>query len=295
MYFLKAAISGMRRRLMASILAVLGGSALLTAAAAIGLWSLWLMGQQDHIKAARSASVFIDSAEPAIAEETLTRVMQIRGVETARIVSVEEFQGFLKQHFPDLQEALVSLGDDVVPRMLEVVFPSGSDGDSFSRKEAVDAIAKVPNVSRVDDGSLRLSRALNSMRWLGYGGMVLAIGLWVVLFIVCLGHYQNILYTDAQEIQLIRSFGATKGAILLPWMIEALIQSVAIALFCFVVLFAGKTYLSDLYNQFFGTIGYDAFHIDLASFSLAALGIFGMALASHVLAGLLALLRGRIA
>lgn len=292
MYFLNAALSGMRRRLVASILAVLGGSALLTAAAAIGLWSLWLMGQQDHIKAARSASVFIDSTEPSVVEETLTRVMQVKGVETARIVSIEEFQTFLRQHFPDLHEALASLGDDVVPRMLEVVFPV--DGDAFSRKEAVETIAKVPNISRVDDGSLRLGKALNSLRWLGYGGGCLAIGLWVVLFIVCLGHYQNILYTDAQEIQLIRSFGATKLAILLPWIIEAVIQSVAIGTLCMLVLFTGRSYLSELYNQFFGTIGYDAFRIDLSSFFLASFAIIGMALAAHLSAGMMALVRGRI-
>ncbi len=293
MYFLKAALSGMKRRLVASLLAVLGGSALLTAAAAIGLWSLWLMGQQDHIKAARSASVFIDSAEPTVVEEALTRVMQVRGVETARIVSPEEFQAFLKQHFPDLHEALASLGDEVVPRMLEVVFPV--DGDAFARREAVDSITKVPNIVRVDDGSMRLGKALNSLRWLGYGGACLAIGLWVVLFIVCLGHYQNILYTDAQEIQLIRSFGATKAEIILPWLIEAVVQSAAIATLCVSVLFVGRAYLSELYNQFFGTIGYDAFHIDLANFTMAAGAILGMALVAHVLAGMLALIRGRIA
>ncbi|MGZ3702983.1 MAG: cell division protein FtsX, partial [Bdellovibrionota bacterium] len=283
MYFLKAALSGMRRRMVASILAALGGSALLTAAAAIGLWSMWLMGQQDHIKAARSASVFIDSAEPAVVEEALTKVMQVKGVETARIVSADEFQAFLKQHFPDLHEALASLGDEVIPRMLEVVFPA--EGNQFARQETVDAIAKVPNIARVDDGSLRLAKALTSLRWLGYAGTALAIGLWVVLFIVCLGHYQNILYTDAQEIQLIRSFGATKGAIILPWLIEAVVQSVATGLLCIAILFSGRSYLSELYNQFFGTIGYDAFHIDLGLFMLAAFAVIGMALFAHVLAG----------
>ena len=293
MYFLKAALSGMRRRLVPSVLAILGGSALLTAAAAIGLWSMWLMGQQDHFKAARSASVFIDSADPAAVEEALTRVMQIKGVETARIVSKEEFQAFLKQHFPDLHEALATLGDEVIPRMLEVVFPA--DTDAFTRKETVGAITEVAGVARVDDGSLRLGRALRSLQWLGYGGAVLSIGLWVVLFIVALGHYQNILYTDAQEIQLIRSFGATKAAILLPWLIEALVHSLATGLLCVLALLIGKTYLSDLYNQFFGTIGYDAFNIDLTSFALAAAGVVGMALLAHVLAGFAALARGRIA
>jgi len=53
--------------------------------------------------------------------------------------------------------------------------------------------------------------------------------------------------------------------------------------------------MSDLYNQFFGTIGYDAFHIDLGLFTLAAFAVIGMALLAHVLAGITALMRGRIA
>lgn len=293
MYFLRAALSGMRRRLVASVLAACAGGALLTAAAALGFWSAWLLGQQSHFRAARSASVFIDSADPSVVEEALTRVMQVRGVETARIVSKEEFQAFLRQHFPDLHEALASLGDEVIPRMLEVMFPSGSD--PFSRREAAEAIARVSGVARVDDGSARLSRAMTSLQWLGYGGVALAVGLWSVLFIVCLGHYQNILYTDAQEIQLIRSFGATKGAILLPWLIEGLAQSLATATICVLALLLGRSYLSELYNQFFGTIGYDAFRIDLHSFALAALVVMAAAMLAHVLAGVVALARGRIA
>lgn len=293
MYFLNSALSGMRRRLMTSILTVFGGAALLTAAAAIGLWSFWLTGQQDHLKAARSASVFLDSIESPVVEEVLTKVMQVNGVESARIVSAQEFEGFLREHFPDLHEALAGLGDEVVPRMLEVVFPA--EGNPFTRKEAVGAIASLKNVARVDDGSVRLGKALTSLQWLGFGGTVLAAGLWLVLFIVCLGHYQNILYTDAQEIQLIRSFGGTKLAILGPWMIEAAIQSLATGLFCVIVLFAGRSYMAEIYNQFFGTLGYEPFRIDFASFLLSAAAVAGMALAAHTLGGLVALFRGRIA
>ena len=293
MYFLNAALSGMRRRLVASVLSVFGGAALLTASASIGLWSLWLLGQESHIKAVRSASVFIESTENSVVEEVLTKVMQVRGVESARIVTAQEFGAFLQQHFPDLHSAIGDLGEDVIPRMLEVVFPA--DGNTFARKETVDSLARISNVSRVDDGSTRLGKALSSLHWLGLGGSALAIGLWVVLFIVCLGHYQNILYTDHQEIQLIRSFGATKGAIFLPWLIEAVLQSLLTGAFCIVVLFSGRTYLADLYNQFFGTIGYEPFQIDFANFLLAASAMAGMALAAHMLAGLVALARGRIA
>jgi cell division protein FtsX len=293
MYFLMSAISGMKRRMVASVLTVFGGAALLTASAAIGLWSMWLTGQKDHLRAARSASVFVDTAEVKTVEEVLTKVMQVKGVESARIVSAQEFEGFLQEHFPDLHEAIAGLGEEVIPKMLEVVFPV--DLDNYEREETVDAIATIANVTRIDDGATRIGKALTSLRWLGMGGTALAIGLWLVLFVVCLGHYQNILYTDAQEIQLIRSFGGTKFEILLPWMIEALLQSVLTGIFCIVVLFSGKSYLAELYNQFFGTLGYEPFQIDTAKFFLAAVSMAGMAFVAHVLAGFTALFRGRIA
>lgn len=293
MYFLSAAFSGMRRRFVASLLSVFGGAALLTASASLGLWAYWLQGQNDHLKAVRSASVFIDTADDAVVEEVLTKAMQVKGVETARIVGAEEFNAFLKQHFPELQEALNGIGDDVIPRMLEIVFPA--ELNSFARKEAVGELASIPSVARVDDGAARLGKALSSLRWLSVGGAILAAGLWAVLFIVCLGHYQSILYTDAQEIQLIRSFGATKAAILLPWLIEAVAQSLLIGAICSVALFSGRAYLADVYNQFFGTIGYEPFQLDIGGAFLVAMAMALAALAAHVLAGLSALLRGRIA
>jgi cell division protein FtsX len=293
MYFLMSAISGMKRRMVASVLTIFGGAALLTASAAIGMWSMWLTGQQDHLRAARSASVFVDTSDAKTVEDVLTKVMQVKGVESARVVSAQEFEGFLKEHFPDLHEAVAGLGEEVIPKMLEVVFPA--DIDTFSREETVDSISTISSVTRVDDGATRIGKALTSLRWLGMGGTALAIGLWLVLFVVCLGHYQNILYTDAQEIQLIRSFGGTKFEILLPWMMEALLQSLLTGIFCIFVLFTGKSYLSELYNQFFGTLGYEPFLIDTGTFFLAAVSMAGMAFVAHVLAGFTALFRGRIA
>lgn len=293
MYFLSAAISGMKRRLMTSILSVFGGAALLTAAAAIGLWSLWLTGQQDHVKAARSASVFIDTADSGVVEDVLTSVMGVRGVESARIVSVQEFNKFLGEHFPDLHEALAGMDEGVIPRMLEVVFPA--EMNPAKRHDVVRHIGAIANVSRVDDGSARLNKAFLSLHWLGYGGSALALGLWGVLFVICLGHYQNILYSDAQEITLIRSFGATKAAILLPWVVEAVLQSMLTGLLCVTALFFGRAQLAEVYNQFFGTLGYEPFRLDFANSLLAAGAMVGMALCAHLLAGVTALFRGRIA
>lgn len=282
----------MRRRIVATTLMIFGGSALLIAMASIALWSVWLNGQKESMKAVRSASVFVEGSENSVVEDVLTKVMQMKGIESARIVSIEEFHTFLKQHFPDLQEALQDLGADVVPRMLEVVFPS--DQNTFARKEIVDAIAAVPNVGRVDDGASRTGKAMSSLRWLGFAGVVLSIGLWIVLFIISLGHYQNIFYSEKQEILLIRSFGATKLDIYLPWLAEAVFQSLLTMVLCVFVLSVGSKSMAEIYNQFFGSLGYEPFQMTMMDFSLISVAVFSLALLAHVMAGTIALFRGRI-
>jgi cell division protein FtsX len=290
MYFLRAALASMKRRIVTSALLVVGGSALLTAAMSIGLWSGWLIEQRDNMRALRSASVFVASSEQAAVEETLTKVMQVKGIESARIVTVEEFQAFLSEHFPDLQEALIPLGTDVIPRMLEVVFPTSLD--SFHRQEVIESLVAIPGVARVDDGASRLKEALGSLEWLGTGGMMLAVGLWFVLFVVCLGHYQGILFTDRQEILLLRSFGASHLSILLPWVIEAVLQSLITSGLCTFLLVLAKGSLVAVYNQFFGVLGYEPFGMNGAQIVLVAGALAVMALTAHVSAGAVAWIRG---
>ena len=292
MYFLKSALSGMSRRLVASILVVFGGSALLVAIVSIGLWSYWLGFEKQNLQSARSATVFVAGTENSAVEEVLTKVQQLSGVDSARMVAVEEFQGFLKEHFPDLSASVESLGTDVLPRTLEVNFPLGSD--PFSHKKTVDELRAIPGVMRVDDGVVRMQKALSSLEWLSMGGALLAVGLWGVLLLVCLGHYQSILYTDAQEIQLIRSFGATKFEIFLPWLLEAVVQSLCTGVLCVICLFIGKNYLVDLYNQFFGVLGYQPFSLDWQRTFWIAAVVIGAAFTAHTLAGLAALVRGNI-
>ena len=292
MYFLRAALSGMRRRFTTSLLTIFGSAALLTAVAAIGLWSFWLGWEQKNLQASRTAAVFVDSIDNTIIENVLRAVEQVPGVSKARIISTEEFSYFLQTHFPDLFAAIQDLDIDVIPRTLEVILPGVAALDLH--KQAIQEITQIPNVVRVDDTMATLGKALSSLHWLSLGGAILGFGLWLVLLILCLGHYQNILYTDAQEIQLIRSFGATKFGIFMPWLLEAILQAFTGALFALIFLSLGKGMLIDVYNQFFGTLGYEPFQMDFLLLAKVAAGVFIAGLLAHGLGGVYALLRGNI-
>jgi cell division protein FtsX len=292
MYFLRVALLGMKRRWFASMLTALGSAALLCAIAAIGMWAYWLGWEQKNLKANRTAAVFVNSTENTVVNEVFQKVRQVAGVDSVRLVTVEEFSAYLKEHFPDLSTMLGDLGYDVIPRMMEVTLPVG---EMEFHSEVLKEIAKLPNVLRVDDGLERLGKALSSLRWLSAGGIAICIGLWFVLFVICLGHYQSILYTETLEYQLMRSFGASKLWILLPWLVEAVLQSAIGGMVCLGLVVFGRTEISELYNQFFGTLGYEPFIVSLDIIFTVAVIVFLVALLAHICGGVIALLRGNIA
>ncbi|MCO5143736.1 MAG: hypothetical protein M9962_11660 [Oligoflexia bacterium] len=292
MYFLKAALLGIRRRLLSSLLLVVGSSSILLAMAAIGLWSNWLLQQNENMKAHRSVAIFVDSRNDSDVEDVLTKIMQVKGVDSARIISTEEFQSFLSQHFPDLAAAVDGLGLDIIPRSLEVFF--SKDIHYFERLETVRTLEGLSGVQRVDDGMDRMASALTSIRWLGLGGYFLLFSLYGVFLFVCVGHYQNLLYSEAQELSLVRSFGATKFMIVLPWIFEGFFQSVAVGLVVGVSLLGGKTYLLEVYNQFFGTVGYDPFHFEFTNLLLIIFASMILSFLAHLFSSGLALLRWRL-
>lgn len=294
MYFLRVALLGMRKRWFSSMLTVLGSAALLSAIAAIGMWAYWLSWEQKNLKANRTAAVFINSTESTVVQDVYQKIKEVPGVDSVRLVSVEEFSGYLKEHFPDLFEMLQGLGYDVFPRMIEVTLPVMADVTT-AHKDTLQEISKLPNVLRVDDGLERLGKALASLTWLSFGGLFLCFGLWFVLLVICLGHYQSILFTNMQEYQLIRSFGASRFWILLPWLVEAVLHSVIGAFLCLILVTFGKEKIADLYNQFFGTLGYEPFIVDAKIVLVVGVSIFLVGLVAHAIGSIIALIRGNLA
>jgi cell division protein FtsX len=292
MYFLTAAINGMQRRWLATSLVSFGGVALLSAAGAIFLWSFWLSQENANLTTKRTASAFLDTADDAVVAKTLQSVLQVRGVENARIISATEFNDYLKNHFPTLADLVTGLGADVIPRMIEVTLSQLSNASSHA--EILADIQSVPQVLRVDDGSARVEKALNSIHWLSMSGMGLAIGLWAVLFIVCLGHYQSALHASLAEMQLLRSFGATKLSLLLPWTLEAILQSLLTGILSVLVLFFGKTRLLEGYNDFFGTIGFEPLQWSATFLPITFLAALALALSAHLLGGSIAFFRSKL-
>ncbi|NUM88135.1 MAG: hypothetical protein HUU37_02930 [Bdellovibrionales bacterium] len=294
MYFLSSALSGMRRRAASTLIAVAAGGALMTALSAVGVWSWWLGFEKKNLKADRTAAVFVEPVEGSGGvEEVLARVLGVPGVATARIVSAQEFTAYLKDHFPDLAEAVSALGEDILPQSLEVELTP--QADDFARGETMRSIGSLRGVQRVDDGGDRTRRAVASLHWLSVGGAALGAGLWLVMLVMCLGHYQNVLHSDRQEILLIRSFGATRAAILAPWMAEGLVQSAGVALLSGLAIFGMRERAVALYNEFFGTIGYEPLTVGIGSALLIVAGVFAAALAAHLLGAFVALARGKIA
>lgn len=292
MYFLKQALAGMQRRLFTSFLMLLATVAILLSGATIVLWAHWLGGEQGNARAARQASVFVDSVDGTVVAGVLTKIRALPGVEEAKQIAVEEFLGYLRKKFPDIAEAMAGMAADAFPSMIEVTLPR--ETSSAERGATLETILTVPGVARVDNGAKQIAAAQESLSWLGRGGMGLGIGLWFVLVVVALGHYQSVLHKEALEIQLLKGFGADPLWICLPWVIEAAIYAAAGALTALAAIWWGQRYVADLFNQFFEMLGYESFALDAHLFVVSGVGMFVAAFLAQAIGGAIAALRGKL-
>lgn len=292
MYFLTSAIEGMKRRWLATVLVAFGGVALLSASSAIGVWSYWLSQSNANLETQRTASAFLATTEDAAANQILSQVQKLPNIDSARLLGTEEFLGYLKSHFPTLAEMVAGLGNDVIPRLIEIKL--SAELDASTRAEALAEVQSVPQILRVDDGAARVEQALNSLHWLSMSGSSLAIGLWIVLLIVCLGHYQSAIQAQSTEMNLLRSFGATKISLFIPWALEALFQAVLTGFLAVVVLLVLRLKLLTAYNDFFGTIGYEPLRWSFYYLPYAFIFTSGLAFIAHILGGSLAFVRSKV-
>lgn len=293
MYFLKTCLDGMHRRWLASALVVFGGVALVCSGAAIGLWAFWLSQENVNFTAQRNASVLIDTTDDSVVLSIAQQITKVSGVAAARAIAPEEFSAYLKDHFPVVGDLLTGLGNDVIPRFVEVNIPLSHN--SSERAEVLADIQSLPQVLRVEDSAPRVEKALSSLHWLGISGFGLAIGLWGVLCIVCLGHYQGAFQGQISEMQLLRSFGATKFSLFLPWLLEGLLQATLTAILSLGVLAYVHQGLFSAYNDFFGTVGFEPLRFSLSYLPFVFFGALLLALGAHVLGGSVAFLRSKIA
>ena len=292
MYFLKETLDGMRRRLFSTLLLFLATSSVLLAGATLLLWSTWLRSESGNAKGERQASVFVDSVDDGAITKALAKIRAIPGVEQAKQVAVEEFLAYLRARFPDIAESMQGMAMDAFPSLIEVTLARNTS--PTTREAALDGLLSVEGVARVDRGARQASGAAStSIDWLSRGGMVLGASLWLVLFLVALGHYQTLLHRREAEIRLLKSFGAGHVAILTPVALEVLFQSAIATMLALFVILWGQATVVDAFNRFFVSLGFSSFTLDSALLFTMATLMFSAALSAQVLGGITAVVRSK--
>jgi cell division protein FtsX len=176
--------------------------------------------------------------------------------------------------------------------LIEVTLERNST--SSDREAVLDGLISVQGVARVDRGSRQAhSSAGASIDWLSRGGIVLGGSLWIVLFLVALGHYQSLFQRREAEIKLLKSFGAGQAAILAPVALEVLIQSAIATLLALLVILWGQAAVVDAFNHFFTSLGFSSFSLDPTLLFTTAVLMFSAALSAQVMGGITALIRSR--
>ena len=284
---------GMRRRLFSTLLTLFSTTAILLSGATLGFWGYWVHGEQANLRAERTASVFVESADERQIEAISRRIDGLEGIESVRRIDPDEFMSYLEAGFPDLAGAVRGLGMDVIPQLLEVTFER-SPGLNL-RTQVLNFINRIPGVARVDDAARQVGSARESLNWLSRGAYALAFGLWVVLIIVAFGHFQGIQFKELQELQLLRGFGASAHWVIFPWLVEALVYGIFGALISMGVFWYGRQFVSAVFNDFFAVLGYDTFVLDNELILWGGAGMFICGFVAHMSGGVLALCRGKVA
>lgn len=283
----------MRRRLFSTILMTVATTVMLICGTGLGYWVQWVASDQQHVRAGRTATVFIESNETGVVAQALTKIRAMPGVAEARQIAVEEFMDYLRRSFPDIAQAMEGMTADAFPNLVEVVVPRERTDEA--RKQTFDEMLSVPGVVRVDTGAKQIRSAVDSLAWLARGGMVVGIGLWLVLLTIAMGHFQGILFREAQEIRLLRSFGASSYWICLPWIVEGLLYALLATLSTGLIFWYGQGIVSQFFNQFFEVLGYDAFQMTLANTLKISLFMFAAAGLAHIAGTFVAIFRGKLA
>lgn len=293
MHILNFALASMARRIFASSLMLVATTVVVGAGTIVFLWSYWLGNDQANLRAHRTATVFVDTTDTQEAEKTLQQIRAMPGVLEAKPVPMTDFMNYLRVQFPDVAQAMEGMSADAFPSLIEVVVPK--EEDDYRRTQVFDQILRISAVGRVDIGARQFQGALGTLNWLGQGGMILAAGLWLVLLIASLGHFQSIQLREAQELKLLRSMGAGEYWIWLPWLLEALLYSVFATAIGMALFWNAQGLIAGFFNQFFVALGYDTFAFTAPIFLNIGIGMFMTAFVAHSLGGFLAILRGKLA
>ncbi|MBN1334940.1 MAG: FtsX-like permease family protein [Deltaproteobacteria bacterium] len=156
--------------------------------------------------------------------ELKEQVGAMEAVSAVRYVSEDEARTWLAERVPEVAPVLADLGPDVLPASLEITLAPGHDDP-----EAIHRVAEtlaLPEFDGLDYGQQwveRFNAFLSMLRILAVvlGGMVALAGVFLVANTIHL-----VVFSRREELDTMRLVGASDRFVLVPFLVEALLQGI---------------------------------------------------------------------
>jgi len=210
-------------------------------------------------------------------QEQMTRLREkVRGFEEVmevRVRSKEEALKLLEEKIPERKELLRGLPRNPLPASLEIrlkgEYQSSEGAQSLARK-----LRGIPEIEEIQYGSDWLERFSAFMALLKGLGLGLGALLLLSTIVVISNTIRLNIFARREEIEIMRSVGATGLFIRAPFYLEGVLQGFLGAVLALAVLFAlFQLFLSQVYEPLRGLLGnYPVQFLSLEQMAVVALG-----------------------
>ncbi|HHL73479.1 MAG TPA: ABC transporter permease [Bacteroidetes bacterium] len=232
-YSIVDGLSGLKRSGISSLLTIL---TICCSLVLLGAFYIIRQGLRENLQETRSRFVleaFLLDAEPKDHETTGEKILHLAGVDSIEYVSKDDALARVRETFGDDYLALIE--DNPLPASFHVVLqPSYVNRDSVAR--IVAAIAGVPGVEDVVYRATLIDLLNRYDRLVGAGFIIFGIALSILGFVLISNNIRLTIEAKRDIIETMELVGASRGLIVGPLLIQAMIEGGLGALFAGIVL-----------------------------------------------------------
>jgi len=266
MYFiaLRLALSHLRQRVFSRAAVILSVACILLMNAVVTLLFQSFSRSLAEVRASQFMTAYLDGSIPATREaDVLSAVKKVPGVSSAQLVSKDVFVSNFSKYFPQLSSELATLEVDTIPRYVKVKVENAKIEEIQGKVEKIKGIELVEiNRNRFNG----LIGALSTLRKLALG---LIAGLSVALLCVLVNHFKLRTAFQEQVRTVMHVLGAGSGQVLLPFLIEGMVEGAVGGLIAGSVLLVYGGVFETQLNDLFVAIGYHPYHFELSGVAAA--------------------------
>ena len=220
------------------------------------LFTLTVNNMASDVESQNEIVVFLDVAvTPAQVAVIDRRIGEIENVVGVRFVSREQGLQEKMYNMGEFGELLIGLEGANNPLPDKYVLRIG---DSSIIEETIAQISAISGVDHIS-ASIEIARILTAIRnTVYYAGAVVVLILVVVSLVIITNTIKLTVYSRRREINIMKYVGATDSFIRLPFLIEGMMIGLIAAIFAFLMLGVGYTYLiewvRESYSLYFGIV-----------------------------------------